>query len=297
MNLAEPDPSQAGGPISRVIASPRPDERKAQRQPDVLPASLSRQENGLSNTETHSKISYPEGGLSRFVDVEQRSFWFRHRNRCITAAVSHYPPQGAIVDVGAGTGYVASGLRDAGFEVIAVEPHIDGALIAHRRGLENVFCGSFDDIGFAPSSIAALGLFDVLEHIEDDIGTLARFRDVLKPDGRLYITVPSYNFLFSSEDLTVSHFRRYTVGSCSRVLERAGFVTEYHSYLFMFSARSDPRASAEIPYRFRGDGRVRRSRASRRLTISLALSPAQSTKFSIWRHGEVPERRAAGVRQ
>ena len=203
-------------------------------RPDVLPASLNRQENGLWVSETHSKISYPEGGLSRFVDVEQRSFWFRHRNRCIVAAISHYPPQGAIVDVGAGTGFVASGLRDAGFEVIAVEPNVDGALIAHRRGLEQVVCGSFDDIGFAPSSIAAIGLFDVLEHIEDDSGALARFRRVLKPGGRLYITVPSYDFLFSSEDLAVNHFRRYTVSSCSRVLERAGFVTEYHSYLFLF---------------------------------------------------------------
>ena len=43
-------------------------------RPDVLPASLNRQENGLWASETHSKISYPEGGLSRFVDVEQRSF-------------------------------------------------------------------------------------------------------------------------------------------------------------------------------------------------------------------------------
>lgn len=88
-----------------------------------------------------SKISYPEGGLSRFVDVEQHSFWFRHRNRCIAAAVSHYPPQGAIVDVGAGTGFVGSGLRDAGFEVIAVEPHLDGALISRRRGLKHVGLG------------------------------------------------------------------------------------------------------------------------------------------------------------
>jgi hypothetical protein len=34
--------------------------------------------------------------------------------------------------------------------------------------------------------------------------------------------------------MAVGHFRRYTVASCSRVLERAGFTTEYHSYLFMF---------------------------------------------------------------
>jgi|SRR5271166_6026794 len=199
---------------------------------DVLPASLRREENGLWVSETRSKIFFPEGGLSHFHDVEQHSFWFRHRNRCIAATISRYPPNGAIVDVGAGTGFVASGLQAAGFEVIVVEPHVDGALVAHRRGLEHVVCGSFDDVGFSPSSIAAIGLFDVLEHIEDDVGALTRFSQVLKPDGRLYITVPSYQFLFSSEDLVVNHFRRYTVGSCARVLTRAGFEVEYHSYLF-----------------------------------------------------------------
>jgi len=64
--------------------------------------------------------------------------------------------------------------QDAAYFRELVEPHIDGALIAHRRGLEHVVCGSFDDIGFAPSSIAALGLFDVLEHIEDDVEALSR---------------------------------------------------------------------------------------------------------------------------
>jgi len=199
---------------------------------EALPPSLRREENGLWVSEIHSEIAYPEGGLSHFHDVEQHSFWFRHRNRCIAAVVSRYPPSGPIVDVGAGTGFVASGLQAAGFEVIAVEPHSDGALLAHQRGLEHVVCGSFDDVGFSPSTIAAIGLFDVLEHIEDDVGALIRFREVLKPEGRLYITVPSYQFLFSSEDLVVNHFRRYTVGSCARVLARAGFEVEYHSYFF-----------------------------------------------------------------
>jgi len=200
--------------------------------PDVLPPSLRQDENGLWISKARSKIAYPEGGLSHFRDVEQDSFWFRHRNRCIAAAVSRHPPDGAIVDVGAGTGFVASGLQAEGYQVIVVEPHIDGALVARRGGLEHVVCASFEDVGFASSSIAAIGLFDVLEHIEDEVAALARFSQVLKPEGRLYITVPSYQFLFSSEDLVVNHFRRYTVGSCARVLASAGFETEYHSYLF-----------------------------------------------------------------
>jgi hypothetical protein len=55
----------------------------------------------------------------------QRSPIRKHDGRNIAL-----PPTGAIVDVG--TGFAASGLREAGFEVIAVEPHVDGTLIAHR---------------------------------------------------------------------------------------------------------------------------------------------------------------------
>jgi SAM-dependent methyltransferase len=216
---------------------------------DVLPPALSRQENGLWICQTHSEISYPEGGLSYFQNVEENSFWFRHRNRCITAVARRFPPNGPIVDIGAGTGFVASGLQAAGFAVIVVEPEVDGARIAQQRGLEHVICGSFEDVGFAPSSIPAVGLFDVLEHIEDDVDALTGIYKALAPGGRVYVTVPSYESLFSKEDLAVKHFRRYTVGSCSRALTKAGFDVEYRSYcftplpvpIFLFRA---------LPYRF-----------------------------------------------
>ena len=47
-----------------------------------------------------------------------------------------------------------------------------------------------------PSSIDSVGLFDVVEHIEDDYLFLKSINKYLKDDGYIYITVPALNFLY-----------------------------------------------------------------------------------------------------
>ena len=55
-----------------------------------------------------------------------------------------------------------------------------------------------------------LSLFDVLEHIDDDEGTLVHLREVLEPGGILVLTVPAHPFLFDEMDEIAHHRRRYT---------------------------------------------------------------------------------------
>ena len=50
---------------------------------------------------------------------------------------------------------------------------------------------------------------NVLEHIEDDVGTLLNVRRMLKKEGVALILVPAHPFLFSTLDQALSHFRRY----------------------------------------------------------------------------------------
>ncbi len=51
--------------------------------------------------------------------------------------------------------------------------------------------------------------FDVLEHIEDDKLAINEIYRVLKPEGFFIFTVPAFNFLYSSHDRALKHFRRY----------------------------------------------------------------------------------------
>jgi SAM-dependent methyltransferase len=177
-------------------------------------------------------LSFPDHGHAECYQVEDRSFWFRHRNRCITEVLKRYPPAGALFDVGGGNGYVSQAVREAGFETVLVEPAIEGARFGLSRGLEPVICSTVSDAGFSPGSLPAVGIFDVLEHIEDDVAFLTELRRLLKPRGRLYVTVPAYQWLWSSEDVFAGHFRRYNTGRLHSLLSRVGFRVEFDTYLF-----------------------------------------------------------------
>ena len=179
-------------------------------------------------------LSYPEEGNSLCFSLEEDSFWFRHRNEVIISTLRRLPPGGTFFDIGGGNGFVACGLEKAGFPTVLVEPGRAGAENAKRRGLQNVICATTDTAGFAPGSMDAIGLFDVVEHIEDHAGFLSGMRKLLRPGGRIYITVPAFQMLWSSEDKFAGHFRRYTRGSLARVLHGAAFEVEYTTCFFWF---------------------------------------------------------------
>ncbi len=198
----------------------------------LIATNLERGADGLWWPKTRSSVDYPDEGHAFCFQVEDHSFWFRYRNAYVIDAVRRFPPPGSIFDIGGGNGFVARALSAAGFPTVVVEPGPTGARNAQARGLSPVVCAALDDAGFRPGSIPAAGLFDVLEHIADDHLAAATISRLLPPGGRVYLTVPAYQWLWSSEDDIGGHHRRYTCASLARVIAGAGFVVEYSTYLF-----------------------------------------------------------------
>jgi SAM-dependent methyltransferase len=58
---------------------------------------------------------------------------------------------------------------------------------------------------------------DVLEHIEDDTGELARAATLLAPGGSIVVLCPAFQVLFSAMDTALGHYRRYTARTLSAV--------------------------------------------------------------------------------
>ena len=201
-----------------------------------LTAELQLGADGIFYSTGSGAVSYPEEGNEACFEVEDHSFWFRHRNDCICELVRNFPPRGSgpIIDVGGGNGFLAKGLIDSGWDVVLVEPGLSGARNAKKRGLEHVICGTTHSAGFKNGSLPAIGVFDVVEHIEDDLGFLRHLRDLLEPGGMLYLTVPAYNFLWSHEDVNAGHFRRYTIGAMEKKLVKAGLELIFETYIFGF---------------------------------------------------------------
>lgn len=188
---------------------------------------------GIWFSSRRASVSYPHDGNATCLQIEDRSFWFRHRNQCIASLVMRWPPDGPFLDIGGGNGYVAQGLVRAGVSCALVEPGLDGALAAHARGIDPVICASLEDLDLPDASIGAAGMFDVLEHIADEVAAIAAVRRLIRPGGCLFVTVPAYPWLFSGDDVAAGHFRRHTLGSLASSLGQGGFRLCAASYIFM----------------------------------------------------------------
>lgn len=193
---------------------------------------LTRGADGIWRAAAQSAIDYPDQANDFCFAVEDVSFWFAHRNRVIIDAVRRFPPAGPIADIGAGNGFVSLGLERAGVPAIVIEPGAAGARNARTRGLATVVCATLDEAGFASGTLAAAGLFDVLEHIADDRAFLGQVRERLIPRGRLYLTVPAFQALWSAEDELVGHHRRYTTRGLRDLLQSGGYQIDFATYFF-----------------------------------------------------------------
>ena len=201
---------------------------------------------GIFYAATQSNISYPGDGNDFCYQLESNSFWFKHRNNCIVECVKKYTPRNIFFDIGGGNGFVAKALEENGISTVLVEPGISGCLNAKKYGLPNIIHATLEDAAFKNNSIPAIGLFDVVEHIEKDGEFLRSVFSILKNDGYVFITVPAYKFLWSEEDVEAGHFRRYTTKTLEAKLKEAGFGIIFSTYIFsvlpipIFFARTLP---------------------------------------------------------
>lgn len=181
-------------------------------------------------------ISYPADGNQTCYAIEENSFWFQHRNRIITAAILQHPvrPGSVFFDIGGGNGFVAKAIQDTGVPVVLLEPGREGAKNARQRGIKNVACSSIEHSGFPESCMGRIGLFDVLEHMEDDEGFLRVMHKHLEKQGKIFLTVPAYSWLWSDEDASAGHYRRYVRKELENLLEKTGFQVNFSSYFFGF---------------------------------------------------------------
>jgi len=167
--------------------------------------------------------------------VENRHWWYGGM-RAISAALLDqvYASRHdlSILDAGCGTGGNVLFLQRYGTVV-----GIDLAVAALEFGgprLPGVLSrASVLDLPFAAASFDLVTSFDVLYHraVPDEARALAETWRVLKPNGRLLIRLPAYEFLRSKHDRAVHTRRRYTKAEARALLEARGFNVERCSYI------------------------------------------------------------------
>jgi len=188
---------------------------------------------------------FEAGYFETLAKLEAGNFWFRARNRLVIWALRRYFPEAKnFMEIGCGTGFVLSGIRNALPELALRGSEIFSAglsFAATRVPDVELFQMDARRIPFR-EEFDVIGAFDVLEHIKEDEAVLAQMYQATRNGGGILITVPHHRFLWSASDDFARHARRYTTRELSRKVRNAGFeilrITSFVSFLLPLLAAS-----------------------------------------------------------
>jgi SAM-dependent methyltransferase len=192
------------------------------------------------------------------------------------------PAEARILEIGAGTGHNFEMLGRFG-QVDAIEVDEGARELAARRLGRQVGTAPLPELtGVPDGAYHLIALLDVLEHIEEDEASLASIKRKLAPGGRILVTVPANQWMWSAHDSVHHHHRRYSKASLARVIAAAGLKPERLSY---FNSLLFPLAAAA-----RIAGKLTRKTSSDDKMPPAPLNSLFGAIFGLERHlvGRVP---------
>lgn len=164
--------------------------------------------------------------------LEDEHWWFVARRKIIASVLKtlQLPAGAEILEVGCGTGGNIPMLQRFG-SVIGIEHDESAAGLARQRNIAPILAGELPHgLPAFPGRFDVIALFDVIEHIEQDLESLVALSALLNPGGRMIITVPAFNFLWSRHDDENQHKRRYRRRTLVRLAGQSGLRLHYLSY-------------------------------------------------------------------
>lgn len=159
------------------------------------------------------------------IALEEEHWWFKARRKILCKVLSHFKVGRTFTEVGCGTGRNIDWLKSLG-DTAGIEPSLKMIEYAQKKGHTNIINASF------PTTIPRehtdnICLFDVLEHIEDDNRAIEHLSASQVSGQRLFITVPAYQWLYGSHDISHHHYKRYSKRELVELLERSNYRVIY----------------------------------------------------------------------
>ena len=166
-------------------------------------------------------------------EIEEHHWWFRGRRRMIWALLKRagITSSPRILDAGCGTGRNIIEFRSLG-EPEGVDFSPEAVEFCHLRGLTQVVEAPVEKLPYENERFDLILATDVIEHLDDDHRALTELRRVAAPGSHLLITVPAYQWLWSSFDDSLHHRRRYTVSRLARQARAAGWEPQVETYFY-----------------------------------------------------------------
>ena len=175
----------------------------------------------------------------RMAELADVHWWYVARRKILADLIRREmspPAKARILEIGCGTGHNLGMLAEFG-AVDALEVDEAARSIAEERLGHAVASAPLPELkGVKRGGYDLIAALDVIEHIDDDHAALAAIAGRLKHGGKLLMTVPAHQWMWSAHDTANHHKRRYSKAALKALiagsplrLEKIGY---FNSLLF-----------------------------------------------------------------
>ena len=181
--------------------------------------------------------------FDRMAEQDQVHWWYVARRRILADLIEReisLPSDARLLEIGCGTGHNLDMLGRFGrLDAIELDPSAR-ALASQRLGHAVADAALPELPGVPDRTYHLIALLDVLEHVDGDEAALKSIADKLAPGGKILVTVPAYQWMWSAHDEAHHHKRRYSKRGLRAVAEKAGLKADrigyFNSLLFPLAA-------------------------------------------------------------
>lgn len=160
-------------------------------------------------------------------DIDQH-WYYASKAKAMMRHIGAKVPE-KVLDVGAGSGFFSkyllknSSAREAWCVDIAYESDQDIHLNEKEIHYRNTV---------GPIEADLVLFMDVLEHVDDDVGLLRLYADMVPRGASFLISVPAFQMLWSQHDEFLEHKRRYALRQLEEVVRNSGLDIKHSAYGF-----------------------------------------------------------------
>lgn len=170
--------------------------------------------------------AYGEAASDDYVDEEAGQ---RATAVSVLGEIERHSSRGELVDLGCWVGFLLDEARSRGWTVRGVEPSEFASSFARERFGLDVATSGLEEADLAESSVDAVFLGDVIEHLPDAAGALDRISSALRPDGVVAMALPDAGSRLARAmgpkwwSVLPTHVHYFTRRSIGTLLARRGF--------------------------------------------------------------------------
>ncbi len=170
----------------------------------------------------------------KYRELYRRHWWWRARESAILREIDQLGVRAdgshRILDVGCGDGLLFDALESFGF-VEGVESD-EATLATESKWRQRIHRQPFDESFNPESGYDLILMLDILEHLPEPEKALAHAKSLLNPGGKILMTVPAFNSLWTTHDDLNHHYVRYTRPTFHQLAQRSGIEIDRARYLF-----------------------------------------------------------------